>query len=53
MYLLKLVLHDWNDEVLAARRFLRAPTVLELSDGKIVRFDQYVDSATINPTLGV
>jgi uncharacterized protein len=26
--------------------------VLELSDGKIVRFDQYVDSATINPTIG-
>ncbi len=26
--------------------------VLEISDGKIVRFDQYVDSATINPLLG-
>jgi uncharacterized protein len=26
--------------------------VLELSDGKIVRFDQYVDSATINPIIG-
>lgn len=26
--------------------------VLEISDGKIVRFDQYVDSATINPILG-
>lgn len=26
--------------------------VLELSGGKIVRFDQYVDSATINPTIG-
>jgi ketosteroid isomerase-like protein len=26
--------------------------VLEISDGKIVRFDQYVDSATINPVLG-
>jgi hypothetical protein len=26
--------------------------VLEGSDGKIVRFDQYVDSATINPILG-
>lgn len=27
--------------------------VLEISDGKIVRFDQYVDSATINPIIGV
>ncbi len=26
--------------------------VLEISDGKIVRFDQYVDSATINPIVG-
>ena len=26
--------------------------VLEISDGKIVRFDQYVDSATINPLVG-
>ena len=26
--------------------------VLEISDGKIVRFDQYVDSATINAILG-
>ena len=26
--------------------------VLELSDGKVVRFDQYVDSATINPIIG-
>jgi len=26
--------------------------VLELSDGKIVRFDQYVDSGTINPIIG-
>jgi ketosteroid isomerase-like protein len=26
--------------------------VIEISDGKIVRFDQYVDSATINPVLG-
>jgi uncharacterized protein len=26
--------------------------VLEISDGKIVRFDQYVDSATLNPLLG-
>ena len=26
--------------------------VLELADGKIVRFDQYVDSATINPIIG-
>ncbi len=26
--------------------------VLEISDGKIVRFDQYVDSATINPLIG-
>ena len=26
--------------------------VLELADGKILRFDQYVDSATINPILG-
>ena len=26
--------------------------VLEISDGKIIRFDQYVDSATINPILG-
>jgi ketosteroid isomerase-like protein len=26
--------------------------VLEISDGKIVRFDQYVDSATINPSIG-
>lgn len=26
--------------------------VLELSEGKIVRFDQYVDSATINPIFG-
>jgi len=26
--------------------------VLEVSDGKIVRFDQYVDSATINAILG-
>ena len=25
--------------------------VLEVSDGKIVRFDQYVDSATINPII--
>jgi len=26
--------------------------VLEISDGKLVRFDQYVDSATINPIIG-
>ena len=26
--------------------------ILEISDGKVVRFDQYVDSATINPILG-
>ena len=26
--------------------------VLEVSDGKIVRFDQYVDSGTINPIIG-
>ena len=26
--------------------------ILEVSDGKIVRFDQYVDSATINPIIG-
>lgn len=26
--------------------------VLEISEGKIVRFDQYVDSATINPIIG-
>ncbi len=26
--------------------------VFEISDGKIVRFDQYVDSATINPLIG-
>ena len=26
--------------------------VIEISDGKIVRFDQYVDSATINPIIG-
>jgi ketosteroid isomerase-like protein len=26
--------------------------VLEISDGKIVRFDQYVDSATINSIVG-
>jgi ketosteroid isomerase-like protein len=26
--------------------------VLEISDGKVVRFDQYVDSATINPIIG-
>ncbi len=26
--------------------------VFEISDGKIVRFDQYVDSATINPIIG-
>lgn len=26
--------------------------VLEISDGKIVRFDQYVDSTTINAILG-
>jgi predicted ATPase len=26
--------------------------VLEIVDGKIVRFDQYVDSATINPLIG-
>jgi ketosteroid isomerase-like protein len=26
--------------------------VLEISDGKTVRFDQYVDSATINPIAG-
>lgn len=26
--------------------------VLEISDGKIVRFDQYVDSATINAIIG-
>ncbi|HLK39033.1 MAG TPA: hypothetical protein VKU41_19865 [Polyangiaceae bacterium] len=25
--------------------------VLEISDGKIVRFDQYVDSATINAIM--
>jgi ketosteroid isomerase-like protein len=26
--------------------------VLEIADGKIVRFDQYVDSAAINPLVG-
>ena len=26
--------------------------VFEISDGKIVRFDQYVDSATMNPIVG-
>ena len=26
--------------------------VLEVSDGKIVRFDQYVDSGTLNPIIG-
>ena len=26
--------------------------ILEISDGKIVRFDQYVDSATLNPLIG-
>ncbi len=26
--------------------------VLEIAGGKIVRFDQYVDSATINPIIG-
>ena len=26
--------------------------VFEISDGKIVRFDQYVDSATMNPIIG-
>ena len=26
--------------------------VLQFSDGKIVRFDQYVDSTTINPIIG-
>ncbi len=26
--------------------------VFEIDDGKIVRFDQYVDSATINPIIG-
>jgi ketosteroid isomerase-like protein len=26
--------------------------VFEIVDGKIVRFDQYVDSATLNPLLG-
>jgi len=26
--------------------------VLEISDGRIVRFDQYVDSATLNPLIG-
>jgi ketosteroid isomerase-like protein len=26
--------------------------ILEISDGKIVRFDQYVDSATINAIIG-
>ena len=26
--------------------------VLEISDGKVVRFDQYVDSATINAIIG-
>lgn len=25
--------------------------ILEISDGKIVRFDQYVDSATLNPVI--
>ena len=25
---------------------------VEISDGKIVRFDQHVDSATINPIIG-
>ena len=29
-----------------------AAHILEISDGKIVRFDQYVDSATINPIIG-
>jgi ketosteroid isomerase-like protein len=29
-----------------------AAHVLQVSDGKIVRFDQYVDSATINPIIG-
>jgi ketosteroid isomerase-like protein len=31
---------------------VRSPHVLEISDGKIVRFDQYVDSAAINPIIG-
>ena len=29
-----------------------AAHVLELVDGKIARFDQYFDSATINPVIG-
>jgi len=38
----------------ATGRSVRAAVahVIEISDGKIVRFDQYVDSATINPILG-
>ena len=26
--------------------------ILEIADGKIVRFDQYVDSGTLNPIIG-
>lgn len=38
----------------ATGRSVRAAVVhvLEISEGKIVRFDQYVDSATINPIIG-
>jgi ketosteroid isomerase-like protein len=37
----------------ATGRSVRAAVahVLEISDGKIVRFDQYLDSATINPII--
>jgi ketosteroid isomerase-like protein len=38
----------------ATGRSVRAAVahVFEISDGKIVRFDQYVDSATMNPIIG-
>jgi ketosteroid isomerase-like protein len=38
----------------ATGKSVRAAVVhmLEISEGKIVRFDQYVDSATINPIIG-
>ena len=38
----------------ATGKSLRAAVahVFEISDGKIVRFDQYVDSATINAVIG-
>jgi ketosteroid isomerase-like protein len=38
----------------ATGRSVRAAVahVIEISDGKIVRFDQFVDSATLNEALG-